>query len=598
MLSIQDLTVSYGEETILSGVSLDVAAGETVAVIGESGAGKTTLGKAVAGLVDGDVKGSVFWDGVDLLELTEDQRRSLRWNEISIVFQRGGQVLHPGIQVEVQVAEPLFEHGHCNRSEALQRARRQLLEVNLPAEKHGSFPHLLSGGEVQRALIAMALVNDPRLVILDEPTAGLDALTRQSILNLLRGMSGQCAFLMLTHDLAAAAGLARRVAVLYGGQVLETGPCDRVLRQPKHPYTRGLLRAYPNMTTTKDLQGIPGRAYIHTYPHAHHSRNAQGLHSVSVHDSHDHGVHDPRAHAHPHSHDTGTYEHLHGGCSFHGRCTQAVPACFDHPVQLSRVDDGHSVACHRGGVVPLLSLRGVTKSYGPVCVLQDVSIQLDEGETLALVGESGSGKTTLARVIMGLTGPDSGLIYLEEQEVIKRNKDFFGRVQMVFQDPLDSISHRYSVLQTVAEPLLLQNGGKPDDYLESIRVALEEVQLPGDDSFLRKYPHHLSGGEAQRVAIARALVLSPKLLVADEPTSSLDPSIQAKVLRLLFSIQDERGLGILLITHDLALARKVSDRIVILRNGRVIEVGSSDQITGCPVHPYTRELVSAAPRFS
>ncbi|RJX20788.1 MAG: ABC transporter ATP-binding protein [Desulforudis sp.] len=588
MLSIQDLTVSYGEEIILGGVSLEVAAGETVAVIGESGAGKTTLGKAVAGLVDGNVEGFVSWDRVNLLTLTEEQRRSLRWNEISIVFQRGGQVLHPGIPVEVQVAEPLFEHGLCTRFEALQRARRQLLEVKLPAEKLGSFPHLLSGGEVQRALIAMALVNGPRLVILDEPTAGLDALTRQSILNLLRGMSGRCAFLMLTHDLAAAAGLARRVAVLYGGQVLETGPSDAVLRQPKHPYTRGLLRAYPNMTTTKDLQGIPGRAYVHTHPHTHHSRNGQNSHVTSVYDSHDH----------PHSHDTGAYEHLHGGCPFHGRCTQAVPACLDTRVHLARVDDGHSVACHRGGVVSLVHLKGVTKNFGPARVLEDVSLQLNEGETLALVGESGSGKTTLARVIMGLTGLDSGSIYLEEQEVVQRNKDFYRRVQMVFQDPLDSISHRYNVLQAVAEPLILQQGGKPGDYLESIRMALEEVQLPGDDGFLLKYPHHLSGGEAQRVAIARALVLSPKLLVADEPTSSLDPSVQAKVLRLLFSIQDERGLGILLITHDLALARKVSDRIAVLRDGRVVEVGPSDRITGCPVHPYTRELVSAAPRLS
>lgn len=591
MLSIQDVTVRYGKETILSGVSLEITAGETVAVIGESGAGKTTLGKAIAGLVDGTVDGSILWDGVDLAALTGEERRGLRWKEISIVFQRGGQVLHPGMPVELQVAEPLFEGGGCTRAEALQRARRRLLEAELPAEKHGLFPHQLSGGELQRVLIAMALVDDPRLVILDEPTAGLDALTRQSILDLLKGMNGRCSFLMLTHDLAAAS-LAGRVAVLYGGRILECGPSGVVLRRPRHPYTRGLLRAYPNMTTTKDLQGIPGRAHVHTHPHTHHSHSGEnGSHG------HAHGTHDRGFHAHPHAHAGDDYEHLYGGCPFHGRCTQAVQACFDTRVELVRVDEGHSVACHRGGIVSLLRLDGVTKSYGPVRVLEGVGMELSEGETLALVGESGSGKTTLARVIMGLVEPDSGSIYLDGQKVIQRNKDFYRRVQMVFQDPLDSISHRYNVLQAVAEPLILQHGGKPEDYLESVRMALEQVQLPGGNGFLRKYPHHLSGGEAQRVAIARALVLSPKLLVADEPTSSLDPSVQAKVLRLLLDIQDERGLGILLITHDLALARKVSDRIAVLRAGRIVEIGSSDAVTGSPEDPYTRELVAAAPRL-
>jgi peptide/nickel transport system ATP-binding protein len=198
---------------------------------------------------------------------------------------------------------------------------------------------------------------------------------------------------------------------------------------------------------------------------------------------------------------------------------------------------------------------------------------------------------------MGLIPADAGEVYLDEKLVTRRDKSFYRRVQMVFQDPAASISHRHNVLQAVAEPLVLHLGGKPADHLETVRRVLEEVQLPADDRFLRRYPHHLSGGENQRVAIARALTLGPKLLVADEPTSALDASVQAKIIRLLLRLQEERGLGLLLITHDLALARKVSDRIAVLRNGRVVEVGPSDQITGNPVHPFTRELVSAAPQL-
>lgn len=591
MLSVQDIAVRYGDEVVLSGVSLEIAAGETVAVVGESGAGKTTLGKAVAGLVEGTVEGAILWDGADLNALAENEYRALRWKEISIVFQRGGQVLHPGIPVDVQAAEPLFERG-VSRSAALERARRKLLEADLRVEKHGLFPHQLSGGELQRALIAMALVDDPRLVILDEPTAGLDGVTRRSILDLLSGMNGRASFLLLTHDLAAAMTLAGRVAVLYGGRILECGPGARVLRRPAHPYTRGLLRAYPNMTTTKDLQGIPGRAHVHSHPHIRHFSPDPADAHRHVHETPGYGVH-----AHPHAHTGDEHAHLHGGCPFHGRCTQTVPACFDTRVELAPVDNGHSVACHRGGIVTLLRAEGVTKCFGPARVLDAVGLELLEGETVALVGESGSGKTTLARVIMGLVEPDAGSVYLEERKVIRRDKDFYRRVQMVFQDPLDSISPRFNVRQAVAEPLILQRGGKPEDYRERIRAALEQVQLPDDDGFLGKYPHHLSGGEAQRVAIARALVLSPKLLVADEPTSSLDPSVQAKVLRLLLDIQDERGLGILLITHDLALARKVSDRIVVLRAGRIVEAGTAEVITGHPADEYTRALVAAAPRL-
>jgi peptide/nickel transport system ATP-binding protein len=588
MLKIEALSVRFGTATVLDGVTLELAPGRALAIVGESGAGKTTLGLAVAGLVEGQVAGRILWENTDLLTLPPEQWRRRRWNEIAVVFQAGGNVLHPALTVETQVAEPMIAHGRQKPAVARERARQLLRDVGLSPEKHRAFPHTLSGGERQRAAIAMALANDPRLIILDEPTAGLDAVTRRDILALLRGLSGRCALLILTHDLAAAAALAERTAVLYGGQILEEGPSETVLRTPRHPYTRGLLRAYPNMTTTKDLQGIPGQVHR---THAGHG----GMHP-HTHDLCMVSAHPQDTHTHPHGEQAPSSASF-SGCPFHPRCTQAVALCAAERPFWAVDGGGHRLACHRGGIITLLEVRGVSKRYGPTRALDGVSLRLYEGETLAVVGESGSGKTTLANVIMGLIPADAGEVYLDEKLVTRRDKSFYRRVQMVFQDPAASISHRHNVLQAVAEPLVLHLGGKPADHLETVRRVLEEVQLPADDRFLRRYPHHLSGGENQRVAIARALTLGPKLLVADEPTSALDASVQAKIIRLLLRLQEERGLGLLLITHDLALARKVSDRIAVLRNGRVVEVGPSDQITGNPVHPFTRELVSAAPQL-
>ncbi|MEW6457595.1 MAG: ABC transporter ATP-binding protein [Bacillota bacterium] len=630
MLDIRELTVSFNGRTVLDRVSLSLAAGRTMAVVGESGAGKTTLGLAVAGLTTGRVEGRVFWGETgetDLLTLPPEEMRRRRWNEIALVFQSGGGSLHPGLPVEAQVVEPMVAHGRRRPSGARAHARQLLQAVGLPAEKHRAYPHTLSGGERQRAAIAMALANDPRLIILDEPTAGLDAITRRDILALLGNLSGRCALLILTHDLAAAAALAERAAVLYGGQVVEEGPAAVVLRAPRHPYTRGLLRSYPSMTTTKDLQGIPGRAHRipdsgrgrpeshagnnpaeHGREHHHHGHDRRLLH---VHDNaHTHAHHDARRRRSnrredPHRHGphaaSGAGAQSRGdgpdgfaGCPFHGRCTQGVAICRTVRPPVAATGDGHRLACHRGGIIPLLQVRNISKHYGPATALVGVSLVLHEGETVAVVGESGSGKTTLANVIMGLTAADAGEVFLEEQKIVRRDRDFYRRVQMVFQDPAASISHRQNVLQAVAEPLLLHLGGKPEAHAETVRRLLDEVQLPSDDHFLRKYPHHLSGGEAQRVAIARALTLNPKLLVADEPTSALDASVQAKVIRLLLRLQEERGLGLLLITHDLALARKVSDRIAVLHGGRIVEDGPSDRVTTSPEHPYTRALLAAA----
>jgi peptide/nickel transport system ATP-binding protein len=392
----------------------------------------------------------------------------------------------------------------------------------------------------------MALANDPAVLILDEPTASLDALTKGEIIALLKGLIKDKAALAITHDISTAARLTDRMAVLYGGRIVECGPTAELLANPRHPYTRGLLRSYPDMAATKDLQGIPGRM-------------EQGV----------------------------------PGCPFHPRCTQKIDVCH-REAPVPEITGSRLVACHRGGIVPLLEIKGVSVSFGPFRAVQEAEITLYEGETLALVGESGSGKTTLARTIMGLLPAGGGEILLEGERIVNRSKDFYSRVQMVFQKPGESVSHRMNVLQAVREPLDVQRIGNEEERLALVRRVLDEVELPSGDGFLKKYPHQLSGGEAQRVAIARALVIGPKLLIADEPTSALDASVQAKILKLLLNIQEKRGLAILLITHDIALARKVSDRMAVMLKGRIVEEGPAGRLIGRPQHCFTQSLVESA----
>ncbi|MDI6907466.1 MAG: ABC transporter ATP-binding protein [Thermoanaerobacterales bacterium] len=547
MLEIKNLTLSYGQRTVLHNLCLDLPEGASLAVIGESGAGKSSLGLAVAGLSRGKPKGRVLWRGEDLLALPPEEMRRRRWTEIALVFQSVGDALHPALRVVDQVAEPLVEHGLAERGRALERARELLREVRLPAAKREAFPHALSGGEKQRAMIAMALACDPRLVIMDEPTASLDAGTKKDILELIRRVCRDRTLIVMTHDLGATARLCERVAVLYGGRILEEGPAEAVLGRPRHPYTRGLLRAFPDMTTTKDLQGVPGTGVL------------------------------PSA-----------------GCVFAPRCTQALESCRASEPRPAADGDGRRLACHRGGIIPVLRVEGLRKRFGDTLAVDGVSLAVEEGETLAVVGESGSGKTTLANLVMGLVSADAGRVYLEDQPVGRRGREFYRAVQMVFQDPMESISHRFDVLQAVREPLDLLNNTPPGERLETVRRALADVHLPTNDEFLAKYPHHLSRGEAQRVTIARALTVRPRLLVADEPTSALDASVQAKIIKLLLDLQEKRGLALVLITHDIAVARKVSDRIAVMQAGRIVECGPTAAVLSDPQHPYTRSLLTSA----
>ena len=546
MLSIRDLKVSFGKTQILSGVDLDLECGECLALVGESGAGKTTLGLSIMGLAKGSSTGEISFQEKNLLALSEDELRQLRGREMAMVFQNVEDALDPVQRIQDQIAEAITVHRSISTKNAMDMALKHLLSVGLNEEKARLYPHQLSGGERQRVLISMALVNDPDLMILDEPTASLDALTKADIIRLFRSAILGRICIVITHDISLAAALADRMAVLYAGRIAEMGRAEDLIRDPRHPYTRGLIRSYPDMTTTKDLQGIPGRL-------------AHGL----------------------------------SGCPFHERCTQRIDICSKiMPPQIEK--DGRLIACHRGGIVPLLEIISLSHAFEANYVLRDVNLTLYEGETLALVGESGSGKSTLSKAIIGLHEPGRGQIILEGSRVIKRDAAFYSRVQMIFQNPKESVSHRMNVLDAVLEPLQVQRKGSHEARLRRAKEVLDLVELPIDDDFLKKYPHQLSGGEVQRVAIARALSLGPKLLIADEPTSALDPSVQAKILKLLMNLQEKMGLSILFVTHDIALARKVSDRMAVMHKGRIVEEGATNEILIHPQHPYTRRLVDCA----
>lgn len=547
MLEIKNLKVSYNGLKILNGVDLSLKPGDSLAVIGESGAGKTTLGMSILGLLDGRCSGRILFGKRDILALGETERRGIRGKEIAMVFQNVEDALDPVFSVSYQVLEAILVHNGKNIDRAGERTCELLELVGLDEQKAKSYPHQLSGGEKQRVLIAMALANDPQVLILDEPTASLDVLTKEDIIRLLKKTCRDKIVMVTTHDITAAAKLTNKMAVLYAGQLIEVGKTAEMVEMPRHPYTRGLLRSSPNMATTKDLQGIPGRM--------------------------ERGI---------------------VGCPFHPRCTQRIDQCFGEVPVL--VDVGNRlIACHRGGVVPLLELRGLEKSFNSFKAVDGVDLTLYEGETIALVGESGSGKTTLAKMIIGLLKPNAGVVRLEGDSLGKRGPDFYRRVQMIYQNPKDSISHRMNILEAVREPLDIHKMGDEMERVERCRRVLEEVELDCDDDFLKRYPHELSGGEAQRVAIARALVMNPKLLLADEPTSALDASVQAKILKLLLNLQERRGISILFITHDIALARKVSDRMAVMYKGRIVEEGLSSELTSDPAHSYTRRLLGAAP---
>jgi peptide/nickel transport system ATP-binding protein len=563
LLEVTDLAVCFGGQVqALRGVSFTLDRGQSLAVVGESGSGKSTLAQCLLGLIQPpQVTGSVRLDGEELMGASEQTLRSIRWAKAALALQ--GAPFNPVVSVGHQIAEPLRDRRRLSSADAGRRTAELAAEVLLDPALLERFPHQISGGERRRAMLAMVLALDPQLVVLDEPTAGLDPETSRELVERIARLAGERGFALITisHDLPHASRLAEKTMVLYAGQAMEVGATSRVLGEPAHPYSWALVNAYPVMTTTKDLRPIRGLPP------------------------------DPRA--------------VPPGCSYNPRCTQAEEICWKaHPGLVASRE--RLVACHFGGLKTLLSATDVRKSFHSdrreVRALRGVSLTLLEGESVGIVGPSGSGKSTLARILTGHISPDAGQVVFRGSALPTswRRHDRLVRrdIQLVMQDPWDALSPRLTVLELIAEPLDLLGTQDKHRRGELVSQALEDVGLPSSGTFLEARSHELSGGQLQRIALARALVAKPKILVADEPTAMLDASEQARLLVVLRERQIEMGLGLVLISHDVAVVRKVTDRMVVVDGGVVVEEGPSHIVSSSPTSSTTRRLVAAAPAFA
>jgi peptide/nickel transport system ATP-binding protein len=597
-LNLSHVDISYRvrreQQRVVRDVSFHVARGESFGLVGESGCGKSTIALAIVRYLarNGSVSnGTIEIGGRDVLSLNKNQLRQLRARDVSMVYQEPGRALNPSILVGRQVAE-VYEIAGLHRGEASERALEILRKVRIsdPKGVMGRYPHQLSGGMLQRVVIAMALASEPSLLILDEPTTALDATVEAEVLDLIRGLRSEfnTSLLFISHNLAVIAKMCDRVGVLYAGELVEEGPADEIFSDPRHPYTVGLLRSIPRRE-----EGDAGnhRATLATIPG---SLPAPGSVIEGCIYADRCGLADDHCRA-----DAPPMYEIGGGrgsrCHYHERA-QSVPmgATAEEPADAGAV--------HSPSTEPLIRVRSASKTFHmagqDVRGLFGVDLDIRPGETVGLVGESGSGKTTLARVLMGIIPPDPGAeIELDGHEVAALAK---GRssadqkaLQIVFQNPDSALNRRHSVRQLISRSLSKLGGYGGDTLKERLLSLVASVRLP--ERYLPMKPSQLSGGLKQRVAIARAFAGDPRIVVCDEPTSALDVSVQAAILNLLTDLQQRKEVAYLFISHDLGVVRYLADRIVVLYLGRVMEIGPAEVVFGGPSHPYTEALLSAVP---
>jgi peptide/nickel transport system ATP-binding protein len=600
-----DIRLKQSTVHAVGGVSLHVDAGETLGIVGESGCGKTITALSIMDLlpVGGHVsEGYIRLNGRQINGLSDDEMRSIRGNEIGMIFQDPLTSLNPTMTVGRQIAEAVSLHRDVTKEQALDRAAEVLDLVGLPhaTERLGEYPHQFSGGMRQRVMIAMALACEPRLLIADEPTTALDVTIQKQILELIDDLRRrlQMSVILVTHDLGVIAGRADRVAVMYAGKIAETTNTAALFANPRHPYTEALFHALPDKAaeTHERLLSIPGA---------------------------------PPDLANPPK-----------GCRFAPRCRYATDRCRAEEPRLLGDSPEHQYACfypvgeaERDGVthtpVPtvtepvsamhvttasdradaLLSLQHLVKDFpvtkgavlqrrvGSVSAVADVSFGIKRGETFGLVGESGCGKTTIAKLIVGLEKPTSGEITFEGKDLTKVRGGAYRRqrrkIQFMFQDSYASLDPRMRAGSILREPLVIQHIGSRREQEQWVKQMLDHVGLPA--AATERYPHEFSGGQRQRLGFARALILSPELIVADEPVSALDVSIQAQVLNLMRELQRELGLTYLFVSHDLAVVRYLSNDIGVMYLGKLVEIGPANSVYLSPAHPYTKGLVDSAP---
>ena len=598
-----DIEIRSGVVRALSGVDLHVNPGETLGIVGESGSGKTMTALSLMGLLPQGGKvssGSIILDGQDLTQLPLKEKRKLRGTKVGMIFQDPLTSLNPTMKIGLQVCEPLRVHEGLSKKEALERAVEILKRVGMPRPEVviNNYPHQLSGGMRQRVMIAMALVCKPRILIADEPTTALDVTTQMQILDLIDELRDEykMGVILITHDLGVVAGHTDRVAVMYAGRIVETAPTKTLFTEPKHRYTSSLMAALPEraLAAGTKLFSIPGAP--------------PSLTNLPV------------------------------GCRFAARCLWATDECRAGYPDLSG-DETHTFSCfhpvQEGDESPavlqgkldsnktdgaaenvpqishetLLDVKEASREYesagsgffkrekGVVSAVDRVSITVKKGETYGLVGESGCGKSTVGRLIAGLEPPSGGAIELDGRDLatlkghdaVRIHRD----VQMMFQDSYAAMDPRMRIDQILAEPMSIQKTGNARQIAERIMEILEQVGLT--EEILDRYPHEFSGGQLQRIGFARSLTLAPDLIVADEPVSALDVSVQAQVLNLMKDLQQELGLSYLFISHDLAVVQYMADRIGVMYLGRIVEEGPASEVVKNPKHPYTKALIDSIP---
>lgn len=577
LLAVDGLNVRTRHRTLVHDFSLHMQKGERIGLIGESGSGKSMTTTALLGLLPNGVTadGSIAFDGHDgnLLEASERELMKIRGRDMAMVFQEPLTALNPLMRAGDQVAEIMTQHGLvANKAEARKRAIEMLDAVKLPdpAEAARAYPHQLSGGQRQRVMLAMALANDPALLLCDEPTTALDVTVQRQVLDLILELVKQrgTGLLFITHDLAVVANMCTRVLVMNDGKIVEEGPTDEIFTRPQHPYTRGLLAA-------SDLEATDADGRLFTVA------SARDYVPPTV---------DPAADA-------------------------AVDRALADHAQAPVVDTADTADTDAGAAAPAAPAaesvmrvtdlvrtytRGKTNLFKPateVHALKGISFEVPRGGRLGVVGESGSGKSTLLRILAGLDQPTSGSAVVAGNEVAGAKeaqlRELRQQLQIVFQDPMGSLDPRMSVEQIISEPLLVRGRSETAaQRSQMVAEMLEAVGLPASSA--ARYPHEFSGGQRQRISIARALICRPEVVVADEPVSALDVSVRAQVLNLLADLVDEYGLTLVFVSHDLNVVRHLCDSVIVMQSGEIVEAGDTETVYRDPQHPYTKRLIDSS----